>query len=178
MVYQVRCKRSGKIYIGSTQQSLKNRFKGHFDDVQKWFRSGTLTDSFAKHFAGHFSTKPTTGQIRELCEFKILSRINPFSFTKGIRTHGCRLCMAEKAALVSEKYKGKNLINDNYEIYGPCRHRSKFHRFPCTDERNRREKDLVCCSNNICRSCTVPSKTRTPLGDISNRQKRPVPAVR
>ena len=44
-------KKSEKIYIGSTQQSLKNRFKGPFDDVQKWFRSGTLTNSFARHFA-------------------------------------------------------------------------------------------------------------------------------
>ena len=36
-----------------------------------------------------------------------------------------------------------NLINENSEIYGPCRHRAKFHRFldlSCTDERVKREK--------------------------------------
>ena len=63
-------------------------------------------------------------------------------------------------------------MNDNSEIYGPCRHRSKFHRFPCTVDRNTREKDLVpynfiCCSNNTCLNLNANPK-RTPLKDRTN----------
>ena len=78
------------------------------------------------------------------CKFKVLKEICPFSFMKNVRTHECRLCLAEKSAIVEARLKGKNLINDNSEIYGPCRHISKFHRFPSTEERGKaREKDKI-----------------------------------
>ena len=143
LVYQVTCRRTGKLYIGSTQQKLKARMEQHFDDVRLWFRKGVRTDTFARHFSRFFSTKPTAGQIRSLCDFKILESVNVFSFMKNVRSYSCRLCMAEKCWIVKSKQK-YSLINSDTEIYGPCRHKSKFHRFlatcDCTDEHGECEK--------------------------------------
>ena len=58
-----------------------------------------------------------------------------------MRTPECKLCMAEKCELVSRLHKGKRVMNANSEIYGPCRHKARFHRFhQSTDERGEREK--------------------------------------
>ena len=72
IIYQVTCRNSGKIYIGSTQQKFKERMEQHFDDVRLWFRKGQRTDTFARHFSRYFSKKPTAGEIRSLCDFKSL----------------------------------------------------------------------------------------------------------
>ena len=109
--------------------------KSHYSDVQMWFSKSKHTDSFAKHFVRHFISQPKAGQIREVCNLKILYTFNPFSFTRGARTFECRLCMGEKMEILDARKKNaKCLINKNSDIYGPCRHRTKFHRFPCTDE--------------------------------------------
>ena len=117
---------------------------GHFNDVRKWFLTGQRTDTFARHFATHFSTTPKAADVRKKCSFKILQSINPFSYMKGVRTEDCRLCNAEKLWLFKKKAKTK-VINENSEIYGPCRHTAKFHRFPrsSTDERSKREKSSI-----------------------------------
>ena len=62
---------------------------------------------------------------------------------KNIRSYSCRLCMAEKSWIVKSRTRC-SLINSDSEIYGPCRHKSKFHRFlatcDCTDEHGECEK--------------------------------------
>jgi hypothetical protein len=35
VLYKVKCKKSGKIYIGNTQQYFKKRMRGHFQDVKQ-----------------------------------------------------------------------------------------------------------------------------------------------
>ena len=57
---------------------------------------------------------------------------------KKVRTNECRLCMAEKCEIVTGKMKGVKLLNENFEIYGPCKHRTRFHRFRSTDEHQAR----------------------------------------
>ena len=167
VVYQVTCKECDSDYIGSTQQSLKGRMSGHFADVSKWYKKGVRTDSFAKHFTRHFNENPTYREIRDLCSFKILQTVNPFSFMKNVRSYECRLCLAEKSWIVKMK-QAKNIINENSEIYGPCRHRAKFHRFlhSCTDESHIGDE----------KGKTHPAKRqkqmRTPLGEIGNRKKK------
>lgn len=44
ITYQVTYKVCKSQYVGSTQKSLKNRMKGHFEDIKKYFRRGTHTD--------------------------------------------------------------------------------------------------------------------------------------
>ena len=117
--------------------------KQHYDDVGKFFRKGTLTDTFAKHFVRHFGSVPAANDVRRKCEMKILQRINPFGFQKRVRSHSCQLCSAERYWLIKARMKGDNLMNANSEIYGACRHQSCFHRFQLsTDERRRREKGI------------------------------------
>ena len=102
-MYQATCKKTGKVYIGSTQQKFKERMEQHFDDVRLWFRKGVRTDTFASHFSRSFNEKPTAGQIRSLCDFKILQSVSVFSFMKNIRSYSCRLYMEEKRWLVKQK---------------------------------------------------------------------------
>ena len=128
LVYEVTCKKTGKKYIGSNQQKFKKIIEGHYNDVRLWFRKGFRTDSFARHFSRFFTAKPTAGQIRSICDFKIIQSVILFSFSKNIRSYSCKLCMAEKTWLIKGK-KQNSLINVDPEIYGPCRHESKFPRF-------------------------------------------------
>lgn len=141
IVYQVKCKDCGANYIGNTQQFFKNRMKQNYEDVGKFFRKGTQTDTFAKHFVGHFESVPAANDVHQKCEMKILQRINPFGFVKRVRSHKCQLCLTERYWLIKSRMKGDKLRNANSEIYGACRHQSSFHRFQLiTDERRRREK--------------------------------------
>ena len=117
--------------------------KQHYDDVGKFFRKGTQTDTFAKHFVRHFRSVPTANDVRQKCEMKILQQINPFGFVKRVRSHSCQLCNVERYWLIKARMKGDKLMNANSEIYGACRHQSSFHRFQLsTDERRRWEKGI------------------------------------
>ena len=65
VVYKLTCKRTGKFYIGKTQNYLKDRTMEHFQDVWKEINSGRKKfgmnwrgsggydrcDGFARHFA-------------------------------------------------------------------------------------------------------------------------------
>ena len=178
VLYEVTCKCFQKKYIGATQKTLKERMKGHYSDVRLWFRKGKHTDTFAKHFVRHFNSQPTAGQIREKCEFKIIRTINPFSFMRGIRTFECRLCMEEKIEIVEAKQNNpRNLMNDNSDIYGPCRHRTKFHRFQRTDElceseknsngtRKNLRRNLICLQENTKKK--KRKRKRAPFRDTTN----------
>ena len=78
IVYEIKCKDCGAKYIGNTQQHFKNRMKQHYDDVGKFFRKGTQTDMFAKHFVRNFESVTAAYDVRQKCEMKILQRIDPF----------------------------------------------------------------------------------------------------
>ena len=66
-----------------------------------------------------------------------------------------------KAMKNDKQNKEKILVNSSAELYGVCRHRSKFHRYikshnPCTDEEHLTgpEKDLNGYENsNVCHVC-------------------------
>ena len=156
--------------MGSTQNTLKERMGGHYSDVRKWFQRKEGTDSFAKHMVRHFDSIPKAGQIRDLCTFEIIRAINPFSFMRGIRTYECRLCMEEKVEILkAKKNNPRTLINENSDIYGPCRHRTKFHRYLCTDElceseKNSRKYKKAKSRINVKRR----NRKRASLGKITN----------
>ena len=44
-----------RIYIGSTQNSVKKRMQGHYVETRSLVNDGRTSDTFAKHFASHFS---------------------------------------------------------------------------------------------------------------------------
>ena len=141
LIYKVTCLKSGKIYIGNTQQSLKDRMKGHFQDVQYLIRNNKKADSFASHFAQFFKSEPKPADLREIMNVEILSLLNPFSCVKQFQQPSCRLCMVERITIITEMRKNrKAMINANSEIFGACRHRTRFHRYRPDDPQGEKSK--------------------------------------
>ena len=91
-------------------------------------------DAFAKHFVQHFRTQPKDQDVRALCYYEVLKKINPFIFMKKVRKNECLFFAAEKWEIVMGKMKEVKFLNENFEIYDPCKHRTRFHRFRITDE--------------------------------------------
>ena len=130
IMYKVTCKLCNAVYIGNTQQSFKEQINGHFSDVQNLIMNGTVSDSFAKHFAKHFDSKPSCKTLHDNMEFKIVSKLNPIGVMKTFTLRNCSLCMNECLTILKWMWKKpKLMINTCFKIYGACRHRMKFHRF-------------------------------------------------
>jgi hypothetical protein len=51
VVYRANCLTTGKQYIGCTQQHVKQRMQGHFQDFKALFKLGKKSVTFATHFA-------------------------------------------------------------------------------------------------------------------------------
>ena len=84
----MKCKTTGAIYIGNTQQKFKNRMSAHYNDVQKLISKGKKSDSFTNHFASRFEpgTKPSPGEMREKMAFLIIWKGNPIAVNKPFGT--------------------------------------------------------------------------------------------
>jgi hypothetical protein len=64
----------------------------------------------------------------------ILWKGNPITCMKTYGTNYCILCMEERCANLEQWKKDKNkLINNRSELYGGCRHRTRFHRLMKTE---------------------------------------------
>ena len=132
VVYQVTCKCCDMIYIGCTQNNVKKRINQHLGEVRKSVETGAKFDTFSDHFATHFigRDKITVGQIRPIISVEILWQGNPIGCMKTFSKRTCVLCMRERSFIYDNYKKNKKkLINSRSEIYGGCRHKTKFHRF-------------------------------------------------
>ena len=134
------CKDCGDFYIGNTQQHLKKRMNQHFIEVRSLVNRDLTSDSFAKHFASHFqkNEKIATKDVRAKVTMGILWKGNPISCSKSFGKLNCSLCMKERLLILKAlgDKKEKRLINSNNELYGACRHKSKFHRYTNTTNSN------------------------------------------
>jgi len=137
VVYQAKCTACNLVYIRNTQHKLKLRQGQHLRNVRELTHSEKKSDSFVAHFASHFpkGSKPSNHEIRKLLEYKVLWQANPISCVKTFGTLECSLCMRERIEILhiinQEKDGGSQwkIINTNNEIFGACRHKTKFHRF-------------------------------------------------
>jgi hypothetical protein len=134
-VYKAQCTLCDHFYLGNTQQLLKARTNQHIYDTYRLVNKGHSSDSFAKHWATHFpssgSIKATPMMVRQMLRVETVWQGNPISCIKSFRKRACRLCMKERL-LILKTSRGKDaqkLINSNHEIYGACRHNTKFHRY-------------------------------------------------
>ena len=141
IVYKVICKNTGKFYIGSTAKGLKERMKGHFNNVKKLLDGKeNYSDTFARHFEKIYREKFKTDKhditkLRILVTYEILWMGNPLSTVGTFGTHNCKLCSEEKLAILfGFSRKNCKMINKCGEIYGCCRHKVNFHCFCSTDE--------------------------------------------
>jgi hypothetical protein len=119
-------------YIKQTQQKLKDHMGQHLNDVKKLVTEGTKSDSFASHFTHHCKkeVKPTSDELHKMMKVKIIWQGNVISCMKSFGKLNCSLCMRERIEILhtihQEEWKIKNHCN---EIYGACRHKTRFHRF-------------------------------------------------
>jgi hypothetical protein len=132
IVYEIKCKITGKSYIGCTQQNLKNRMQGHLNDVQKLHHKNIKSDSYAKHFANHLQNfkrlSPKFQRQHISCE--VIWQGNPISAVKTFKTPHCILCNRERLEILKRSKKTPHLlINSCSEIFGGCRHNPLFHRY-------------------------------------------------
>jgi len=165
VVYKATCKCCGMYYLGCTQNSPKNRFTQHLNQVKNLVEKGKRTTSFADHFASHFkhTNQVTVGEIREILTVEIVWKGNPIGCMKTLGKKTCALCMRERIAIIdSFRWDRKKLINSNSEIYGACRHKTRFHRLernniPSTDD-GQDSPERGCINNTITSASRALSK--------------------
>ena len=148
-VYEYRCKKTGKSYIGQTQNAVKTRLSAHLSQAKKFATTNEKSDSFATYFGQllldkkredpSMASKDFSSFLRGNLSCSILWTGNPISCMKSFGTHGCQLCMKVRVEITKRWLKSPNsLVNSCSEIYGACRHKSRFHWFTVdgTDEAN------------------------------------------
>ena len=141
----------------------------HYIDVRRLVLTGKKSDSFASHFATFFNTesKPTPSLLREKITFSILWQGNPLSVQKSFGTKNCRLCLKESIHILKNLHTDPTkLINHNSEIYTSCRHQTRFHRFPQTNNGT----DEPCTGRKSQGSTVTPRLVCRP---VSNQQVLP-----
>ena len=137
VIYKAECKSCKMCYLGNTQQKLKLRINQHLGEVCKLVNTGKTSDSFAKHFAQHHTSrresKLTIGEARKDVTVTILWQGNPITCNKSFGKMKCSLCMKERIKILQYSRENPNLIiNSSSEFYGACRHKPKFHRYAIT----------------------------------------------
>ena len=50
VIYKVKCRETGKVYIGNIKQKVKKRMESHMVKVCKLANKNQHSDSFAQHF--------------------------------------------------------------------------------------------------------------------------------
>ena len=89
VVYQAKCKMTGKVYVGSTHQHLKKRMQRHHSDTIKMHKGqSTGSTAFARHFATQLQNFPvlTPTIIWNFIDYSVLWRGNPLSSVKTFAT--------------------------------------------------------------------------------------------
>ena len=108
----------------------KKRTEQHFQDVAQKFANNKNLDYFAAPFAKKFTQKPSPQECSEIMSFDILSTVNPMGSMKTWGKSSCTLCMKERIEIIDNSQKRySRIINDCSEVYGACRHITRFHRF-------------------------------------------------
>ena len=145
IIYDTKCRICQESYVGNTQNYYKKRFNGHFADVQKKVVLGEKSDSFANHFARHFSKKPSPSELWEMIDFSIIWQGNAIQLSKMFGKSLCKFCMMERLTILDRcRNDQSKMINKCSEIFGSCRHKPCFHRFTrSTDDAEKVEKKFL-----------------------------------
>ena len=67
----------------------------HFQDVAQKVVNDKNSESFAAHFAKHFTQKPSPQECRDIMSFDILYTVNPIGSMKTWGKSSCTLGMKE-----------------------------------------------------------------------------------
>ena len=72
----------------------------HFQDVAQKVANNKNSDSFAAHFAKHFTQQPSPQDYCKIMSFGILSTVNPIGSTKTWGKLSCTLCTKERIEII------------------------------------------------------------------------------
>ena len=138
VVYKATCNcKEQHTYIGCTQNGVKKRFDGHWADVINKVKRDKNSSSFAKHMAEHFkeSKKQEDFKIEakdvrdQLISVEVIWQGNPISCTKSFGKTSCTLCKRERCLILEGLNNNKQkMMNSRNELFGACRHKTRFHR--------------------------------------------------
>ena len=132
IVYQAHCNVTGRDYIGSTHQHLKNRMQQHHRDAIRFHKKGAKSTAFAEHFGTVFANfqQLTPTLLTNSITYSVLWKGNPLSTVKTFRTPHCKLCTKEKLEILKRaRYKPRTLINRKRDLHEACNHKPHFHRY-------------------------------------------------
>ena len=143
-IYDLKCKITGKSYIGKTQRNLKTRTSEHFADVFKVLeakrgdRTYKQVDAFAKHFAELCKDCTTSNEVKaklkKIVDVSIIWTGDRLRCMKSARTLDCRICMAEREEILARmRANPDKVINDRSEIFGSCNCRTNFYKLSRLD---------------------------------------------
>jgi len=148
----------------------------HFSEAAKLINHSSISDSFANHFEEHFKgddRDATVHTVRKMVKMEVAWQGSAIS------------CMKERLMiLLMGKDKPDKLINSRSEIYGTCRHMTRFHRYtmnglPSTDEGDTPERALGDLTNaNDARIKPPPGGLLFCVAVLSNSLITVVVAVR
>ena len=132
VVYKITCQLCKLSYIGQTQNKANTRLTQHIGEAKLFCNKNKRSDSFASHFGSHIDKSMTPRQqadyLRSImkCSLPWTGKIIPTM--KTFRRPSCQLCMKERTLITKGMLSGKSdLINSSSELYGACRHKSRFH---------------------------------------------------
>ena len=130
IIYQVECSMCDAIYIGSTQQTFKQRLDGHFSNLLRLLKNRQKSDAFAAHIEQHFNTTVSRTDLRNYMTFKVVEQLNPIGPMNKFTKPNCNLCMEEHLTILKKlRDKRVTIMNKNLERYGAFRHKTCFHIF-------------------------------------------------
>ena len=98
---------------------------------------GIKSDSHAKHFGSQlklFKKTINPNLVRNTYTSKILWQGSSISTVNSFGTAHCQLCNRERLEILKRSKKDpNNLINSCNEIFGACRHQTRFHKYVKAD---------------------------------------------
>ena len=119
------------IYIGNTQKTFKTILDGHFSNLLRLLKNGQKLDSFAVYFEQYFNTTTPRTDLRKYMMFKVVKQVNQISAMKTSTKPNCNLCMQERLTILKKICdKRVTTMNKKSDIFGACRHKTTFCRFP------------------------------------------------
>ena len=114
----LKCKVTGKSYVGKTQRNFKTRTKEHINDVWKvietgrkkfghnWYRSGGYVgaDAFSKYLANIYRDCTNSNQVRQMMKHIMMPTIlwqgEGIRCMNVARTLQCKICMVERKEII------------------------------------------------------------------------------
>ena len=77
----------------------------HFQDVAQKVTNNKNSESFAAHFAKHFTQKPSPQECREIMSFDIISTVNPICSMKTWGKFSCTLRIKERIEIIDNSQR-------------------------------------------------------------------------